>query len=103
MRVGDTIGTLLKAAVLCGCAYAIWQWDVINPQDDDVTNFAEKTCTDEIGRRFNASMVNVYSVKETNIGYVVRASVTLPKGTVAKVYCLTNTHGGVREITIEER
>jgi hypothetical protein len=48
-------------------------------------------------------MVNVYSVKETNIGYVVRASVTLPKGTVAKVYCLTNTHGGVREITIEER
>ena len=95
MRVGDTIGTLLKAAVVCGCAYAIWQWDVINPQDDDVTN--------EIGSRFNASMVNVYSVKETNIGYVVRASVTLPKGTVAKVYCLTNTHGGVREITIEER
>lgn len=79
------------------------KWEFTKPQDDDVNDFAEKACVDEIRDRFDVSTVRAYAVNETNNGYVVRASVTFARGTVAKVYCLTNVHGGVKEIMIEER
>ncbi len=103
MKIGETIRSILTAVVLFACIYGIMKWEFIKPQDDDVSDFAEKACADEIGDRFDASRVRVYAVNETNNGYVVRASVTLARGTTAKVHCLTNAHGGVKEITIEER
>ena len=102
MKIGETIGNILKAILLCGFIFGIMKWEFIKPQDDDVRDFAKKACVDEISDRFDASTVRAYSVNETNNGYVVRVSVTLARGTTARVYCLTNAHGGVREITIEE-
>ena len=103
MKIGETIGDILKAVLVCGCIYGIVKWEFIKPQHDDVSDFAEKACVNEIGDRFDASTVRAYAVNENNNGYVVRASVTLARGTIAKVYCLTNAHGRVKEITIEER
>ena len=103
MNIGTAIGNILKAAVVGGCIYAVVTWQFAKTQDDDVGDFAERACVDEIGARYDASTVRAYSVKKTNNGYIVRASITLPRGTTAKVYCLTNAHGGVKEITIEER
>ncbi len=103
MKIGETIGDILKAVLVCGCIYGIVKWEFIKPQHDDVIDFAEKACVDEIGDRFDVSTVRAYAVNENNNGYVVRASVTLARGTIAKVYCLTNAHSRVKEITIEER
>ena len=103
MKIGAAIGNIIKAALVGACIYGIVTWQFAKTPDDDVSDFAEKVCIDDIRARYDATTVRAYSVKETNNGYIVRASVTLPRGNTAKVYCLTNTHGGVKEITIEER
>jgi hypothetical protein len=103
MRIRDTVGNLLKAAVLCACVYGAVKWGPSEPLEDDVNEFAERACIDEIRDRYDASSVNVYDVTESNNGYVIRASITLAKGKRAKGICLANTHGGIREITIEQR
>jgi len=103
MRIRDTIGSLLKAAVFCACVYGVVKWDPIELLEDDVIEFAEQACIDEIRNRYNASTVSVYEVKESNNGYVVRASIVLARGKRAKGICLANVHGGVREISIEQR
>ena len=103
MRIGAFIGNILKAALVVGAVYAFMQWKVDEPRDDDVRSFAERDCVNEIRNRFDTSTVSVYAIKESNDGYVVRATVTLAKGTTAKVYCLTSSHGGVKEIMVEER
>lgn len=100
--IGQSIGTIIKIGLVAGCAYALFKWNPISLQDDDSIKFAEKACTDEFSSRFNASNVRIYAVNETNDGYVLRASISLQKGNTAKVICLTNTHGSVREVTIEE-
>ena len=103
MNIGATIGNVIKVAVVLGCIYALVKWEFMETQDDDVRGFAEKACIDEIEDRFDTATVRIYTVNETNNGYVVRATATLARGNTAKVYCLTNTHGGVEEIMIEER
>lgn len=103
MKIRDTVGNLLKAAALGACVYGALTWGPTELLEDDVNEFAERACVDEIRNRYDASNVNVYDVTETNNGYVVRASITLAKGKRAKGICLTNTHGGIREITIEQR
>jgi hypothetical protein len=103
MNIGASIGNVIKIALVLGGIYAFVKWEFTETQDDDVRSFAEKACIDEIEDRFNTSMVRIYAVNENNNGYVVRTTVTLARGTVAKIYCLTNAHGGVEEITIEER
>ncbi len=103
MNIGTSIGNVIKVAFVLGCIYALVKWEFMDTQDDNVRNFAEKACIDEIEDRFDTSTVRVYAVNDTNNGYVVRATVTLARGNTAKVYCLTNTNGGVNEITIEER
>ena len=103
MNIGASIGNAIKVALVLGCIYALVTWEFLETQDDDVKSFAEKACIDAIEDRFDTSTVRVYAVNDSNNGYVVRATVTLAKGNTAKVYCLTNTHGGVEEITIEER
>ena len=103
MNIGASIGNLIKVALVLGGIYVFVNWEFMETQDDEVRSFAEKACTDEIEDRFDTSTVRVYAVNDNNNGYVVRATVTLARGNTAKVYCLTNTNGGVEEITIEER
>ena len=103
MNICGFIGNVFKVALVLGCIYAFVKWEFMETQDDDVEEFAEKACVDEIEDRFDTSTVRIYAVNDTNNGYVVRATVTLARGNTAKVYCLTNTNGGVNEITIEER
>jgi len=103
MNIGASVGNVFKVALVLGGIYVFVNWEFMETQDDDVRGFAEKACIDEIEDRFDTSTVRVYTVNETNNGYVVRATVTLARGNTAKVYCLTNTHGGVEDITIEER
>ena len=103
MNIGASIGNVFKVALVLGGIYAFVKWEFTETQDDDVRGFAEKACIDEIENRFDTSTVRIYTVNETNNGYVVRATATMARGNTAKVYCLTNPHGGVKEITIEER
>ena len=103
MKIGASIGNLLKLVILCGAIYALVKWDFNGSQDDDNSAYAEQICADEIGDRFDTPSVNVYAVSKSDDGYVVRASITLPNGKPAKIYCLTNKFGGVEEIRINER
>ncbi len=103
MNIGASIENTLKAAFVIGFVYALVNWEFGETQNGDASYFAEKACVDEINDRFNPSTVRVYAINDNNNGYVVRATVTLAKGKPAKVTCLTNTNGGVREVTIRER
>ena len=103
MKVSDAIGDIIKVAFLVGIIYGAMKWQDIDLPGDDVKEFAESACVTEIRHRFDVTTVNAYAVNENSNGYVVRASVTLANGNIAKVNCLTNTHGGVKDITIEER
>jgi hypothetical protein len=103
MKISEIFGTIVKAALLFGLIYAAVTWQDISPVDDDVKAFAEQACITEIRHRFNITTIRAYAVNKNSNGYTVRATVTLAKGNTAKVNCLTNTHGGVRDITIEER
>ena len=103
MKIGEISGNIVKALIVGGAIYGVVNWQSIEPQSDEITDFAERACIDEINSRFDVSRVHVYSIKQANNGFVVRATVTLARGATAKVYCLTNSHGGVKEVTIEER
>ena len=103
MNISKAIGSIVKAAILIGIAYGILNWQDINLTDDGVRDFAENACISEITQRFNVTTVRAYAINENSNGYVVRVTVTLAKGNTAKVTCLTNVHGGVRDISIEER
>ncbi len=104
MKIGEVGGNIVKALIVGGAIYGVVNWQSIEPQSDEITDFAERACIDEINSRFDVSRVRVYSIKQANNGgLIVRATVTLARGATAKVYCLTNSHGGVKEVTIEER
>ena len=103
MNISKAIGSIAKAAILIGIAYGVLNWQDINLTDDGVKDFAENACISEITQRFNVTTVKAYAINENSNGFVVRATVTLAKGNTARVNCLTNAHGGVRDITIEER
>jgi len=103
MKIGEVGGNIVKALIVGGAIYGVVNWQSVEPQSDEITDFAERACIDEINSRFDVSRVRVYSINKNRNGYVVRATVTLARGATAKVYCLTNSHGGVKEVTIEER
>jgi len=89
--------------VVGGCIYAYLQWDSIKPQNGDNSAYAEQSCVTAVRDRYATTTIKSYSVKKNSNGYVVRGSVTLAKGNTAKTYCLTNEHGTVREVSIDER
>jgi hypothetical protein len=103
MMIGKLFGNVFKAALLCAGIYVVLNWESIRPGGGEVEAFARKACIDEIGARFDTKTVRAYEVTENNSGYVVRASATLAKGPTAKVVCLTNSNGGVREVMIDEK
>jgi hypothetical protein len=102
MRIPQFIRSLFTAAVIGACAYFALKWHGSTSQDNEVTSYAKTACVDEIGNRLDVSNIRPYEVRESHDGYVVRASVTLAKGKPAKVICLTNSHGGVKDISITE-
>ena len=57
----------------------------------------------EIAKRYDVKTARVCAINENANGYVARATATLSKGGTAKINCLTNAHGGVKDITVEER
>jgi len=103
MRASQLVGNLVKIAVLFACVYAVVNWQTINPQQSDVAAFAESACIDAARARYEVSRLRAYEIKERDDGYIVRISATLSKGTAAKVICLTNAHGSVRDISIDVR
>ncbi len=103
MRIGDSINTFLKAAIAVGCIYALWTWQFDESKNGDNSAYAESACVDEINASFAVNVVNVYAVEKTARGFVVRASATLPKGTPAKIYCVTNEFGRVEDVRLLER
>ena len=103
MKPGAFIGSVIKLAILCAVVYALWKFDFIGSQGDDNSDFAKRSCADAIRDRFDAPSVNVYSITESDTGYVVRASITVSKETPAKIICLTNEFGGAEEIRIIEQ
>jgi hypothetical protein len=103
MNISKTTGSIVKVVILIGIAYGILNWQDIKLTDDSVKDFAENACISEITQRFDVTTVRAYAINENSNGYVVRATVTLAKGNTAKVNCLTNVHGGVKDISIQER
>jgi len=101
--MGRLVGNLIKVAILLAGIYAVVKWDPIGLRKDDSAEFAERACRDEASARYNVSTARVYDVSETNNGYVVRITVTSSRGNPARVVCLTNAQGGVRDISIDER
>lgn len=97
------MNSLIKFAILGACIYGAMKWQVITPRDNGVAEFAKTDCVAGIGDRYDVSNIRAYDVRETNNGFAVRASATSARGTAVKLVCLTNAHGGVREITIDER
>jgi len=101
--MGKAIGNLIRLAVIAAVAYGLWKWEFAGSDDDDAMVYAEISCVDEIRSRYATTTVSSHSVRETNNGYVVRGSMTLARGGTAKVTCLTNENGRVRDIMVEER
>ena len=101
--IGQSVSSLIKLALLVGCAYAVYKWSPIGSEDDGGMAFAESACIDAALARFNGTNVRVYDVQENDDGLVVRGSITLANGNAAKVVCLTSAHGNVREVMIDQR
>lgn len=103
MRWRQKFGNLVKLALAGACLYAAVKWQAMTSGNGEVAAFAREACIDEIGVRFGGSNVTVYKVTKNSSGFVVRASFAPTRGATASVVCLTNPHGGVREIMFEER
>jgi len=96
-------GSLIKLAVLGACVYGIIEWRATQGGAGDAQAFARRACVDAIGARYNVSHIQAYEVRENSNGFVVRATATLANGSPAKVVCLANRQGGVRDVSILER
>ena len=103
MNTGAALSYLLKLIFIGGCIYGLVTWQSTANTDGDARTFAEKACTDGVQARYNATGVRVYSIDESTSGFVVKASLTLARGTTAKASCVANRHGGVTDIYIQER
>jgi hypothetical protein len=100
--MGKAISNLVVLAIIGTAAYALWNWKFAGTGGSEAMAYAEKSCIDEIRSRYDTTTVRSNSVRENASGYVVRGSMTLARGNVAKVTCLTNEHGRVRDIFVQE-
>ena len=97
-----TISNLIVLAIIIFIAYTLWNWKFGAAGGSDLMAYAEKSCIDEVRSRYDTTTVRSNSVRENASGFVVRGSMTLARGNVAKVTCLTNEHGRVRDVIVEE-
>ena len=98
-----TITNLVVLALIIGVAYSLWNWQSPGRGDDDAARYAEKSCADSIRARFDVTSVKANSVRRNDNGFVVRASVTLSRGAIARATCVTNLNGTVEDVMIDER
>lgn len=103
MKIRQGMGSLLRLGIIVACVYGAWKWHDGGSSGSDVKAFARSACADAARERYNVSNVRSYDVGKNANGYVVRATVTLPRGDAAKVVCLTNENGGIRDVSINER
>ena len=101
--MSQALGNLVKLALLCGGAYLAYDWYSNSSSDSEVADFARSACLDATRRRMDVSSARVYEVIESDRGFVVRISATLTRGKPVKVACVTNAHGGVTDLDIDER
>lgn len=101
--MSQALGNLVKLALFCGGAYLAYNWYSDSSGTDEVAEFAKSACLDATRRRVDISGARVYEVTESSRGFVVRISATLTRGKPVKVACVTNTHGGVTDLDIDER
>jgi hypothetical protein len=100
--MGRTISNLVVLAIIVGGAYYLWNWKSASTGSSEAMAYAEESCVSEIRGRFDTTTVRSNSVKKNANGYVVKGSMTLARGNVAKVTCLTNEHGRVRDVSVDE-
>ena len=101
--MGQALGNLVKLAMLCGVLYLAYNWYSGTNGENEVVEFARNACLDATKRRIDVSGARVYEVTESSRGFVVRISATLTRGKPVKVACVTNAHGGVTDLDIDER
>ena len=101
--MGSAISNVIKLGLLAVAGYVLWNWNATRSGGDDLSAYAEKSCVDEVRVRYETTSVRANSVRENASGFVVRATMTLARGNKASVTCLTNEHGRVRDVMIEER
>ena len=102
MSVSNAISTIVKLGLVAAVVYVLWNWNAGSSGGDDRSADAERSCVDEIRIRFDTTTVRANSVRVNAGGFVVRATMTLARGNVAKVTCLTNEHGRVRDVMVDE-
>ena len=103
MRASNVLSNLVALGIIAAIGYLFMNWNSGATSDDDNSTYAERSCVDEIRSRYDTTRVTTNSVKPTNGGYVVKSSITLARGNTAKVTCLTNEYGRVRDVIIDER
>ncbi len=101
--MGRAISNLIVLAVIVVGVYTLWNWKFAGTADNEVMGYAESSCVSAMRSRFDTTSVKSYSVKENSNGFTVRGSMTLARGNVAKVTCLTNANGAVIDVFVEER
>lgn len=98
-----SISNLVVLAAIVGAVYTLWNWKFGGTADDEAMRYAESSCVSAMRSRFDTTSVKSHSVKENSNGFTVRGSMTLARGEVAKVTCLTNANGTVSDVFVEER
>ena len=97
------IMNLVVIAAIGFGGYTLWNWQFASSADDETAGYAERSCIDSIRSRYDVTNVRSNSVRTNEKGYVVRASMTLRSGEIARATCLTNSNGTVEDIIVEER
>jgi len=97
------ISNLVVLAIIVGAVYTLWNWKFGGTADNEAMGYAESSCVSSIRSRFDTTSVKAHSVKENSNGFTVRGSMTLARGNIAKVTCLTNANGTVIDILVDER
>lgn len=103
MSASSAISNAVKLGLIAAGAYVFWNWTAGTSGEDDLSAYAEKSCIDEIRSRFDTTTVRANSVRPNASGFVVRTTMTLARGNTASVTCLTNEHGRVRDVVVDER
>jgi hypothetical protein len=103
MRARNILSNLVTLGIIAAAGYLFMKWSPVGGSADDNSAFAEKSCVDEIRSRYDTTTARSNSVRANENGYVVRGTMTLARGNVAKVTCLTNRNGAVTEVIVEER
>lgn len=103
MGIRRIAGNLFPLVILGAGIYYFMQLQGEQAQDGSSDTFAETACVDQVGVRYELSNVRPYEVKVTGSGYTVRLTAKSASGSPVRIVCLTNAHGGVRSISIDER